>query len=233
MSTLSSSMPAVTIRSRAASGRPARVWRKWMRRSDRTCRMQLRRPGSPATERTATGFSHSICSQQCARPGLRIEEVFKRVRVAVMADSDGLQIPWDNSSLTGDFYFIPPDSALPTATPAGESPSADLEPEPASRRRKPAPTDAAEDPVAASENAISSPAPAATTENKSRPPRSRPVPRLRPRPRSTPRPMKPSLPCTEREPMRREAATSSLLPRRSAKPRRVVTRRRHMKWPCS
>jgi len=44
-------------------------------------------------------------------PGLKIEEVFKRVRVNVMADSDGQQIPWDNSSLTGDFYFIPPDSA--------------------------------------------------------------------------------------------------------------------------
>jgi len=44
-------------------------------------------------------------------PGLKIEEVFKRVRVKVMADSDGQQIPWDNSSLTGDFYFIPPDSA--------------------------------------------------------------------------------------------------------------------------
>jgi len=44
-------------------------------------------------------------------PGLKIEDVFKRVRVNVMADSDGQQIPWDNSSLTGDFYFIPPDSA--------------------------------------------------------------------------------------------------------------------------
>ena len=44
-------------------------------------------------------------------PGLKIEEVFKRVRVKVMADSDGQQIPWDNSSLTGDFYFIQPDSA--------------------------------------------------------------------------------------------------------------------------
>jgi len=41
-------------------------------------------------------------------PGLKIEEVFKRVRVKVMVDSDGQQVPWDNSSLTGDFYFIPP-----------------------------------------------------------------------------------------------------------------------------
>ena len=52
-------------------------------------------------------------------PGLKIEEVFKRVRVNVMNDSDGLQIPWDNSSLTGDFYFIPPDNvSAPTAQTA-------------------------------------------------------------------------------------------------------------------
>jgi hypothetical protein len=43
-------------------------------------------------------------------PGLKIEEVFKRVRVKVMADSKGEQIPWDSSSLSGDFYFIPPNS---------------------------------------------------------------------------------------------------------------------------
>jgi TPR repeat protein len=32
--------------------------------------------------------------------------VFKRVRVKVMTESQGQQVPWDNSSLTGDFYFI-------------------------------------------------------------------------------------------------------------------------------
>ncbi len=46
-------------------------------------------------------------------PGLKIEEVFKKVRVKVMADSEGKQVPWDNSSLTGDFYFVPPIAAAP------------------------------------------------------------------------------------------------------------------------
>ncbi len=46
-------------------------------------------------------------------PGLKIEDVFKRVRVGVMVDSDGQQVPWDNSSLTGDFYFVPPKSIPP------------------------------------------------------------------------------------------------------------------------
>jgi TPR repeat protein len=46
-------------------------------------------------------------------PGLKVEDVFKQVRVKVMQESDGVQVPWDNSSLTGDFYFNP---ALPAAT---------------------------------------------------------------------------------------------------------------------
>jgi hypothetical protein len=51
-------------------------------------------------------------------PGLKIEEVFKRVRIKVMADSKGQQIPWDSSSLAGDFYFIPPESASAQVSPA-------------------------------------------------------------------------------------------------------------------
>jgi TPR repeat protein len=98
-------------------------------------------------------------------PGLKIEEVFKRVRVNVMADSDGQQIPWDNSSLTGDFYFIPPDSAATPAAPARESHSADLDPAPPSPRRKPARTGAAKDPVAVSAGSGSPPAATATDEN--------------------------------------------------------------------
>ncbi|MCP4107211.1 MAG: SUMF1/EgtB/PvdO family nonheme iron enzyme [Desulfobacteraceae bacterium] len=38
-------------------------------------------------------------------PGLRIEDVFKRVRVSVMNETGKKQIPWQSSSLTGDFYF--------------------------------------------------------------------------------------------------------------------------------
>ncbi|MBN2701468.1 MAG: caspase family protein, partial [Methylothermaceae bacterium] len=43
------------------------------------------------------------------RPGLPLEQVFKRVRNGVRRQTDGRQIPWEESSLTGDFYFIPPD----------------------------------------------------------------------------------------------------------------------------
>src|SRR5215213_9642289 len=40
-------------------------------------------------------------------PGLPIEEVFKRVRVQVKQKSNGVQIPWDASSLEGSFFFVP------------------------------------------------------------------------------------------------------------------------------
>ncbi len=40
-------------------------------------------------------------------PGIPIEEVFKRTRIKVMEATDNQQVPWDYSSLSGDFYFIP------------------------------------------------------------------------------------------------------------------------------
>jgi uncharacterized caspase-like protein len=39
-------------------------------------------------------------------PGLKVEDVFKRVRSAVAQKTGDLQMPWEASSLTGDFFFI-------------------------------------------------------------------------------------------------------------------------------
>jgi carboxyl-terminal processing protease len=55
-------------------------------------------------------------------PGLPIEQMFKRVRAGVMADTDQAQMPWENSSLIGEFCLRPgdrgscPDLASVTAT---------------------------------------------------------------------------------------------------------------------
>lgn len=38
----------------------------------------------------------------------KIEDVFKRVRLAVRRQSFGKQIPWESTSLEEDFYFVPP-----------------------------------------------------------------------------------------------------------------------------
>jgi len=41
-------------------------------------------------------------------PEAKIEDVFKRVRLAVRRESNGRQIPWESTSLEQDFWFIPP-----------------------------------------------------------------------------------------------------------------------------
>jgi hypothetical protein len=56
-------------------------------------------------------------------PGLKLEEVFKRVRIDVMHDSGNRQVPWESSSLIGDFYFnsnrgLKVKSVAPEAKPA-------------------------------------------------------------------------------------------------------------------
>lgn len=53
-------------------------------------------------------------------PGLRVEDVFKRVRIGVTEESQGQQVPWENTSLTGDFYFIPPSVEASAGTPDAE-----------------------------------------------------------------------------------------------------------------
>ncbi len=40
-------------------------------------------------------------------PGLTVEQMFKRVRISVEAQTGGQQTPWEESSLRGEFYFVP------------------------------------------------------------------------------------------------------------------------------
>ena len=48
------------------------------------------------------------------RPGLAVEQVFKRTRVRVEDKTNGKQTPWEESSLRGDFYFKPKKPEVPT-----------------------------------------------------------------------------------------------------------------------
>jgi len=45
-------------------------------------------------------------------PGLKVEEVFKKVRKLVIEKTDKVQVPWESSSLVGDFHFVPPNHCL-------------------------------------------------------------------------------------------------------------------------
>ena len=75
-------------------------------------------PGRTAPDGPAGTNSYYTAAlvQALAEPGLKVEDAFKKVRVAVHAKTNGAQTPWEHSSLLGDFY------------PAGEKISA---PEPA------------------------------------------------------------------------------------------------------
>jgi tetratricopeptide (TPR) repeat protein len=46
-------------------------------------------------------------SRAIAEPGLSLERVFKRTRAEVLKVTGEQQVPWETSSITGDFYFRP------------------------------------------------------------------------------------------------------------------------------
>ncbi|MFT4928682.1 MAG: putative caspase-like protein [Phenylobacterium sp.] len=49
-------------------------------------------------------------------PGLKVEELFKKVRQDVIRQTNRAQIPWESSSLVGDFYFVPLKIKTPVPT---------------------------------------------------------------------------------------------------------------------
>ncbi len=63
-------------------------------------------PGSVAVDgEGSNGLYTAELLKALEMPGLKAEDVFKRVRIAVADQSRGLQVPWESSSLTGDFVF--------------------------------------------------------------------------------------------------------------------------------
>jgi uncharacterized caspase-like protein len=63
-------------------------------------------PGAVALDGTGgnSPFTKAL-ADQIPTAGVPIEQLFKNVRVEVIAQTDGQQTPWDSSSLTGDFFF--------------------------------------------------------------------------------------------------------------------------------
>ena len=63
-------------------------------------------PGKEATDGTGSNSPYTKhLVRMLERKGLPIEQVFKEVRKAVVAETNGEQTPWENSSVMGDFYF--------------------------------------------------------------------------------------------------------------------------------
>lgn len=77
-------------------------------------------PGSVASDGDGqNGLYTQHLLQSLQKPGAKIEDVFKNVRAAVRKDSGGKQIPWESTSLEGDFIFVPqPPVKAPAAAAA-------------------------------------------------------------------------------------------------------------------
>jgi hypothetical protein len=65
-------------------------------------------PGNVALD---GGGAHSPFTQglldYIATPEIEVRQMLTRVRSAVLQTTGGKQVPWDHSSLTGDFFFVP------------------------------------------------------------------------------------------------------------------------------
>ena len=65
-------------------------------------------PGSVAADGTGrNGLYTAKLLKHMSTPGIKIEAVFKKVRIDVSRASSAKQTPWESSSLMGDFYFHP------------------------------------------------------------------------------------------------------------------------------
>jgi uncharacterized caspase-like protein len=66
-------------------------------------------PGNTAIDgEGANGLYTEHLLREIKVPEAKVEDVFKRVRLGVRRRSNGLQIPWESTSLEEDFWFIPP-----------------------------------------------------------------------------------------------------------------------------
>src|SRR5215471_11882097 len=78
-------------------------------------------PGQVALDTTSakrnSPFTAALLSH-IETPGLEIKNLLALVTKDVVEETKGMQRPWLNSSLEGDFYFLPPPAA---AAPSGES----------------------------------------------------------------------------------------------------------------
>ena len=95
-------------------------------------------PGAPAEDGPDGGnsiYTRSLADELTA-PGVEVEQMFKNVRVKVLRDTQGRQLPWVNTSLTSDFSFNPgragrpaaaQQTARPTPAAAPEPPAKDIE----------------------------------------------------------------------------------------------------------
>ena len=94
---------------------------------------------APGTEATDGAGAHSPYTaafiEVAQQPRLQIEQLFKQVRLKVHEATKGQQTPWESSSLTSDFWFVPTNES--PSTVVASAPAATTARQPA---RPPRPT---------------------------------------------------------------------------------------------
>jgi hypothetical protein len=93
-------------------GKDFRIERKGLSQMDAPIRTLLAYATSPGNVASDGEGSNGLYTENLLRelkvPEAKIEDVFKRVRLAVRLKSSGSQIPWESTSLEDDFWFLPP-----------------------------------------------------------------------------------------------------------------------------
>jgi Caspase domain len=75
-------------------------------------------PGTEALDGEGGHSPYTSAFLQLARePNVPIEQLFKRIRLEVAHSTDGVQTPWESSSLTSDFYFFGDTAVAATRPP--------------------------------------------------------------------------------------------------------------------
>ncbi|MES2298058.1 MAG: SUMF1/EgtB/PvdO family nonheme iron enzyme [Pseudomonadota bacterium] len=86
------------------------------------------RPGSVAADGSgANGLYTSVLLRHLDAQNVPIEMMLKRVAAAVEAESKGLQEPWSEGSIRGEFYFNTLASVVPEHVPPSSHPSSNEE----------------------------------------------------------------------------------------------------------
>lgn len=103
-------------------------------------------PGATAADGTGANSPFTTAFlREIREPGLPIEQLFRRIRLAVHDTTSGQQIPWETSSLISDFTFFQRPAATPGTAPAApktaQGPSLTMRPTAAALRAM-APADA-------------------------------------------------------------------------------------------
>jgi hypothetical protein len=74
---------------------------------------------SPYTEALAAAM---------VEPGVKLEDTFKKARRIVIEKTARQQVPWETTSVTGDFYFVAGDQVANLPEPTSEPPAAEAKP---------------------------------------------------------------------------------------------------------